>query len=175
MLESPWDFDFIGQRGPRCERQASRQLEQVAMKINTRVRYGLRAILRIAEGHGGPPVSISTISEEQGISGKYLEQVISPLRRSGLVISQKGVKGGYVLASEPGAITLWDVIQALDSHPHLVECVDDPATCSRVDCCVAHEVWKLLDTRMQEFWRGFTLGDLLAAAGGSDSTISLEA
>ena len=52
------------------------------MKINTRVRYGLRAILRIADGYGGPPVSISTISQEQGISGKYLEQVISPLRRA---------------------------------------------------------------------------------------------
>ncbi len=145
------------------------------MKVNTRVRYGLRAILRIAEGYGGPPVSISTISEEQGISGKYLEQVISPLRRSGLVISQKGVKGGYVLARDPGEITLWHVIQALDSHPHLVECVDDPATCSRLDGCVAHSVWKMLDARMQEFWKSFTLGELLHAATDDQSPISLEA
>ncbi len=145
------------------------------MKVNTRVRYGLRAILRIAEGYGGPPVSISTISEEQGISGKYLEQVISPLRRSGLVVSQKGVKGGYVLAREPGEITLWHVIQALDNHPHLVECVDDPSVCARLDGCVAHSVWKMLDSRMQEFWRGFTLGELLAAASDDDAPVSLEA
>jgi Rrf2 family protein len=145
------------------------------MKVNTKVRYGLRAMLRIAEGHGGPPVSISTISEEQGISGKYLEQVVSPLRRAGLVISQKGVKGGYVLARDPDQISLWEVIQALDSHPHLVECVDDPSGCRRLDGCVAHTVWKLLDERMQEFWRSFTLGGLLAAARDDRAPISLEA
>jgi len=145
------------------------------MKINTRVRYGLRAILRIAEGYGGPPISISTISEEQGISGKYLEQVISPLRRSGLVVSQKGVKGGYSLANKPEEITLWDVIQALDSHPHLVECVDDPNTCSQAETCVAHAVWSMLDSRLQDFWGGFTLGQLLAAAGDGTQPIHLEA
>jgi Rrf2 family protein len=142
--------------------------ERTAMKVNTRVRYGLRAILSIARGYGGPPVSISTISEEQEISGKYLEQVVSPLRRAGLVVSQKGVKGGYVLASGPEEITLWDVIRALDAHPHLVECVDDPASCQRADCCVSHDVWKLLDGRLQDFWRGFTLQDLLDEA--SDQT-----
>lgn len=131
------------------------------MKINTRVRYGLRAILRIAKGYGGPPVSIATISVEQGISGKYLEQVISPLRRSGLVVSQKGVKGGYTLARQPDQITLWHVIQALDSHPHLVECVDDPRNCAKTDNCVAHTVWKTLDGKLQEFWSGLTLGQML--------------
>jgi Rrf2 family protein len=145
------------------------------MKINTRVRYGLRAILRIADGYGGPPVSISTISQEQGISGKYLEQVISPLRRAGVVVSQKGVKGGYVLAKAPAEVTLWDVIQALDSHPHLVECVDNPAVCCRTESCVAHSVWKLLDSRMQDFWRSFTLADLLAAADSDSSPLSFEA
>jgi Rrf2 family protein len=131
------------------------------MKINTRVRYGLRAILRIAEGHGGPPVSIATIAEEQEISAKYLEQVIGPLRKAGLVTSQKGVKGGYTLADTPDRITLWQVITALDSHPHLVECVDDPSSCSRVDCCITYEVWKRLDQKLQEFWNSFTLAGLL--------------
>ena len=144
------------------------------MKINTRVRYGLRAILRIAEGHGGPPVSISTISDEQGISGKYLEQVISPLRRSGLLVSQKGVKGGYSLSREPDQITLWDVIQALDTHPHLVECVDDPRTCSKTDCCVAHTVWKMLDHRLQDFWKGFTLSHLMSLVENGEAPFSLE-
>ncbi len=144
------------------------------MKVNTRVRYGLRAILRVAEGYGGSPVSISTIAEEEEISGKYLEQVISPLRKSGLVTSQKGVKGGYALSRKPDDITLWDVIKALDSHPHLVECVDNPATCDRIDCCVAHEVWKLLDSRMQDFWRGFTLSDLLDATRDGSAPISLD-
>ena len=140
------------------------------MKLNTRVRYGLRAILRIAEGYGGPPISISTIAEEQSISSKYLEQVISPLRRRGLVVSQKGVKGGYSLAAEPEMITLWHVIEALDSHPHLVECVNEPASCSRADSCLAHDIWKRADLTLLEFWREHTLADLLqkTAERGSD-------
>ena len=144
------------------------------MKINTRVRYGLRAILRVAEGYGGPPVSIATIAEEQEISAKYLEQVIGPLRKAGLVKSQKGVKGGYSLAHEPGEITLWQVIAALDAHPHLVECVDDPSTCTRVDCCITHEIWKRLDLKLQEFWRGFTLADLLQESGENSSSFPCE-
>ncbi len=130
--------------------------------------------MRIAEGHGGPPVSIATIAEQQAISAKYLEQVIGPLRRAGLVVSQKGVKGGYRLARDPGDISLWEVIRALDSHPHLVECVEDPATCSRADCCLAHEVWKRLDLKLQEFWRGFTLADLLLESRDSASDFPCE-
>lgn len=144
------------------------------MKMNTRVRYGLRAILRIAESHGGPPVSIATIAEEQGISSKYLEQVIGPLRRRGLVVSQKGVKGGYSLADAPDAITLWDVIQALDSHPHLVECVDDPASCTRTEFCLAHKIWLRLDLKLQEFWRGRTLADLLQESDTGSSSFPCE-
>jgi Rrf2 family protein len=144
------------------------------MKINTRVRYGLRAILRIAEGYGGPPISISTISHEQGISGKYLEQVVSPMRRAGLVVSQKGVKGGYSLSRDPEEITLWHVIQSLDSHPHLVECVDDPRTCSKTDCCVAFTVWKMLDQRLQEFWSGFNLAQLMTMTDERARSIGLD-
>lgn len=135
------------------------------MKLNTRVRYGLRAILRIAESHGGPPVSIATIAAEQDMSPKYLEQVISPLRRSGLLVSRKGVLGGYSLGRDPDAITLWDVIRVLDGQPHLIECVANPGSCSRIDRCLAHTVWRRLDLNLQEFWRGRTLGDLLRESG----------
>ncbi len=132
------------------------------MKVNTRVRYGLRAILRIADAHEIGPVSIHVISETEGISGKYLEQVISPLRRAGLVTSYKGVKGGYTLSRAPQDVTLWDVICALDTHPDLVECVREPEICDRSPECVTHRVWCLLNERMQAFWRSFTLADLLA-------------
>ena len=132
------------------------------MKVNTRVRYGLRAILNIAEAYGQDPVSINVISRAEDISSKYLEQVISPLRRAELVVSQKGVKGGYSLARPPAEITLWDVIAALDNHPQLVDCVGHPEICERAPDCVTHRVWTLLDDRMKQFWRSFTLADLLA-------------
>ena len=133
------------------------------MKVNTKVRYGLRAILQIAEQYGGDPVPISAIAENQEISGKYLEQVVGSLRRANLIVSRKGVRGGYTLGRTPGDITLWDVISALDAHPAPVDCVPDPKSCDRASDCLTRSIWTLLDARLKEFWTGFTLADLVSA------------
>lgn len=132
------------------------------MKVNTKVRYGLRAILQIAEGYGKNPVPISAISESQEISGKYLEQVVGTLRKSGLIVSRKGVRGGYHLARSPEEINLWEIITALDSHTTLVDCVNDAGICDRSDDCLTRSIWTLLSVRMQEFWTSFKLSDLLS-------------
>ncbi|MCP4574516.1 MAG: Rrf2 family transcriptional regulator [bacterium] len=132
------------------------------MKINTRVRYGLRAILQVAAQYGKDPVPVSAISESQEISGKYLEQVVGALRRSGLVESRKGVRGGYSLSRAPEEVTLWDIISALDPHTSLVDCVLEPEVCDRSDSCLTRSIWTLLSQRMQEFWTSYTLADLIA-------------
>ncbi len=132
------------------------------MKINTKVRYGLRAILQIADNYGGAPVPVSAIAQSQEISGKYLEQVIGGLRRAELVESRKGVRGGYTLSRPPEEVTLWDIICALDPHTSLVECVLEPEVCDRADDCLTRSIWTLLSRRMQEFWSSFTLADLIA-------------
>jgi Rrf2 family protein len=139
------------------------------MKVNTRVRYGLRAILQIAQGYGGDPVPISAIAESQEISGKYLEQVVGTLRKSGLINSHKGVRGGYTLARDPAEINLWEIITALDAHTALVDCVDDPDACDRADACLTRTIWSLLSVKMREFWSGFTLADLVAVIEKSDA------
>ncbi len=130
------------------------------MKINTRVRYGLRAMLQIAGGYGGDPVPISTISASQEISRKYLEHVVGELRRSGLICSQRGVRGGYSLCRPPAEITLWEIITALDPQTALVDCVPDPGSCDRSDDCLTRTIWVLLSKRMENFWAGFNLADL---------------
>lgn len=132
------------------------------MKVNTKVRYGLRSILQIAENYGGDPVPISAISITQEISNKYLEQVIGALRRADLVVSRKGVRGGYTLARDPNEINLWEVISALDNQTVLVDCVLEPEVCDRADDCLTRSIWTLLSRRMQEFWASFTISDLLA-------------
>jgi Rrf2 family protein len=132
------------------------------MKVNTKVRYGLRAILQIAEHYGGEPVPISAIAESQEISGKYLEQVVGALRRSGLIVSRKGVRGGYTLGRSPADINLWDVISALDAHTAPVDCVTEPHTCDRSGDCLTRSIWTLLDARLKEFWTSFTLEDLVS-------------
>lgn len=133
------------------------------MKVNTRVRYGLRAIIQIAGEYGHEPVPISAIAENQEISGKYLEQVVGALRRANLIVSRKGVRGGYTLGRPPAEITLWDVISALDSHTAPVDCVADPQTCDRAGDCLTRSIWTLLDGRLKEFWTGFTLAELVDA------------
>jgi Rrf2 family protein len=130
------------------------------MKVNTRVRYGLRAMLQIAEAYGGEPVPISAIAESQEISGKYLEQVVGALRKAELITSRKGVKGGYLLSRPPADITLWDIILPLDPQTALVDCVTQPQCCERSDRCLTRDIWTLLSARMQEFWSGYTLEDL---------------
>lgn len=131
------------------------------MKVNTKVRYGLRAILQIAENYGGDPVPISAISESQEISGKYLEQVVGTLRKADLIHSRKGVRGGYTLARDPDTINLWEIITALDSHTTLVDCVMEPGVCDRSDDCMTRSIWTLLSARMEEFWSSFKLSDLI--------------
>ena len=131
------------------------------MKVNTKVRYGLRAILQIADSYGSEPVPISSISESQEISGKYLEQVVGTLRKAGLISSRKGVRGGYSLARAPEDMNLWEIITALDSHTSLVECVTNASVCDRSDDCLTRSIWTLLSARMREFWSSFTLADLL--------------
>ena len=131
------------------------------MKVNTKVRYGLRAILQIADGYGGEPVPISAISQSQEISGKYLEQVVGTLRKADLISSRKGVKGGYTLVHPPEETTLWQIISALDSHTTLVECVLEPDLCDRSGDCLTRSIWSLLSRRLQEFWSAFKLSDLL--------------
>lgn len=141
------------------------------MKVNTKVRYGLRSILQIAANYGGEPVPISAISESQDISGKYLEQVVGTLRKADLITSRKGVRGGYSLSRPPQEITLWDIISTLDTHTGLVECVDDPQSCERSGDCLTRSIWTLLSSRMKEFWSSFTLADLLKTveeSGGLD-------
>ena len=131
------------------------------MKVNTKVRYGLRAIVQIAGEYGNEPLPISAIAESQEISSKYLEQVVGSLRRAGLIVSRKGVRGGYTLGRPPAEITLWDVICALDSHTAPVDCVLEPETCGRADDCITRSIWTLLNLRLKEFWTSFTLEDLV--------------
>ncbi len=131
------------------------------MKITTKVRYGLRALLQIAESYDGNPVPLSTIADSQDISRKYLEQLVAAMRRAELIGSRKGVRGGYYLIKEPTDISLWDVFCTLEGSSPLVDCVPNPEICERADNCTTRSIWELLDQKLQEFWEGFTLQDLI--------------
>ena len=140
------------------------------MKISTKGRYGLRTLMDIAVHQANGPVNLHDIAERQGISSKYLWQIVNLLKTAGLVRGMRGPKGGYVLLRTPEAISLLDVIQILEGPISLVECVDDPTYCSRVRNCVAHSVWSEVSQAVREALARVSLAEILrrhVAAGDS--------
>ena len=86
------------------------------MKLSTRGRYGTRLMLELAKNYGKGPVNITEISKSQGISVKYLEQIIIPLKKAKLITSVRGPKRGHKLAKSPDKIVLWQILKQLESH-----------------------------------------------------------
>jgi Rrf2 family protein len=132
------------------------------MKISTKGRYGVRAMMDLAaNGNNGGPVLLSDIARRQAISGKYLEQIFSALHGAGLVNTVRGRKGGYRLTRPPGDIGLKDIITVLEGPCTLVDCVTDRTVCPRTERCATRDVWTLLGNKINEFLSGFTLADLV--------------
>lgn len=131
------------------------------MKLSTRTRYGIRAILELAEKDGNGPIRVKTIAQSQDISVKYLEQLMSILKSAGFVRSIRGSKGGYVLAKAPNQIKLSDVFDCLEGHITTVECVEDKDFCERTADCVARQVWAQVQQAITNVLQSITLQDLV--------------
>lgn len=134
------------------------------MKLSTRTRYGIRAILELAENEGSGPLQIKTIAHRQDISVKYLEQLMATLRSAGFVRSIRGSKGGYMLAKAPNQIKLSDVFDCLEGHVTTVECVEDKNYCERAADCIARQVWAQVQDAIKNVLQSITLQDLVDRA-----------
>ena len=118
------------------------------MKLSTKGRYGLRALIDLAQYSGGDtPVSITSISDRQAISERYLEQLMAKLKKAGLVRSVRGAGGGYILAKDIHEISVGDVLRALEGNLDPVECagLEPDGECKAADSCVTKYVWKRIN------------------------------
>ncbi len=140
------------------------------MKISTKGRYGLRTLMDISIHQANGPVNLNDIAERQGISSKYLWQIVNLLKTAGLVRGTRGPKGGYVLLRNPSEITMLDVIQILEGPISLVECVDDPDFCDRMESCVTHSVWEEISQAIRATLQKMTLAEILRRHAGADGT-----
>jgi len=131
------------------------------MKLSTRGRYGVRAMLELAMNAGKGPVPLRDLASRQEISAKYLEQLLIPLKSAGLVKSVRGARGGYLLAGSAENITLYDVVRSLEGPLAPVECVEDPEYCDRVGGCTVHLVWGEMGKMLVDFLTSITLTDLV--------------
>jgi len=143
-------------------------------QMSTRGRYGVRLMVALALNYGSGISLLREISLREGISGKYLGQIIIPLKAAGLVVSQRGSHGGYSLAKPPEDITIRDVVEAIEgriapapcageasSDP---ECVESPRACERATTCVVAGVWRKLQADIGGSLASFTLGGLARQA-----------
>jgi Rrf2 family transcriptional regulator, iron-sulfur cluster assembly transcription factor len=130
------------------------------MKVNTKIRYGLRTMLEIALCDENKGILQKEISKNQQISQKYLDQIISSLKASDLIISKSGKKSGYILKRPQSAIKIYDIYKAFEPELSIVHCVNRPVTCFITKLCVANEYWAGLNEVILNYLQGTTLEDI---------------
>ncbi|WKE64671.1 Fe-S cluster assembly transcriptional regulator IscR [Gallaecimonas kandeliae] len=131
------------------------------MRLTSKGRYAVTAMLDLALHAEGGPVSLADISERQGISLSYLEQLFSRLRRQGLVSSVRGPGGGYLLGKECAEISVGEVIIAVDESVDATRC-QGKADCQGGSQCLTHSLWSNLSNQISHFLEGISLADLVA-------------
>ena len=132
------------------------------MKISTKGRYALRLMIDLGENNTGTPISLRDVAKRQGISEKYLEQIISILNKAGYVRSIRGAQGGYLLRREPKEYTVGDILRLTEGSLAPVTCVEDEdMPCERQDNCVTVIVWKKINEAINNVVDSITLQDLV--------------
>lgn len=130
---------------------------RIVNRLNTTVRYAVRATLLLAQ-QTDRPLSIKSISESEGLSIKYLEQLFLKLRKAGLVKSVRGMHGGYFLARPPEKVTIGDVIRAVQADGiYAAPCTKRRGRCERQKECKATNYWNKLQKLLDDFFNNTTL------------------
>ena len=144
------------------------------MKLSSRTRYGMRAMLELAIEYGKEPLQIKTISDREDISNKYLEQLIAMLKSSGLVRSIRGPRGGYVLARPPAEINLKDIFTTLEGPLAPAECLEHPEFCPRCTDCITRQIWTEIHDAITKILESKTLQDLVDQVQESNKTANYQ-
>ena len=132
------------------------------MIVSTKGRYALRVMVSFAQRGGEEYIPLKEIAEEEGISQKYLESIMSTLSKAGFVDAVHGKGGGYRLNREPKDYTVGSILKLTEGSLNAVSCTTQgAAACSRTECCETKPMWDKLDKMIDEFFEGITLEDLL--------------
>ncbi len=141
------------------------------MKISTKGRYALRMITDIAARQDDGFISLKEISDRQGISKKYLEQIVPQLTKNGLLKTNRGNHGGYSLTKKAEEITVGDVLRAAEGSIATVSCLEyETNDCPRADKCATLFVWKGLNKVINEYLDGVTVADILEHSSGDSGS-----
>lgn len=132
------------------------------MKLSTKGRYGLKAMIDLAFHYKDSPIPLKVIAKRQQLSESYLEQLIATLRKAGLVNSIRGAQGGYMLSKPPDKITVGEIIHALEGSLAPIECVneDSKVSCEKVENCVSRIVWIKVRDSTRALLNSISLADI---------------
>jgi Rrf2 family iron-sulfur cluster assembly transcriptional regulator len=130
------------------------------MQLTTKGRYAVTAMLDLSMHGRDKPINLAEISERQGISVSYLEQLFSKLRRESLVSSVKGPGGGYRLSRDANDISVSEVIRAVDERMDVTSC-GGAGNCFQGKQCMTHQLWEDLSTQLRDFLEAISLGSLV--------------
>ncbi|TGY44432.1 Rrf2 family transcriptional regulator [Clostridium sartagoforme] len=129
------------------------------MKISTKGRYGLRALIDLAINMESENVSIKAISERQSISERYLEQIFSLLRKAGIILGRKGAQGGYILGKEPKDLTIIDILKVLEGDSIFIDINDKEE--NDLEAFINKNLWKDINLIIRDYFTSITLEDLV--------------
>lgn len=135
------------------------------MRASTRARYGLRALLYLAEQNPLEVISVRRIAEMENVSADYLEHLLHSIKKAGLVESIRGAAGGFRLARPTKEITLKDIFEALDERMDLVWCLGEGDNCPRSGECRSRPMWDRFGELVQKFLSDTTLADAVNSSG----------
>ncbi|HET8522086.1 MAG TPA: Rrf2 family transcriptional regulator [Thermomicrobiales bacterium] len=134
------------------------------MKVSTRGEYGVRAMVALARNYGEGPMSIAVMAKESSIPPAYLEQLIVPLRKAGLVESKRGVQGGYQLTRSPDRVVVGEIYRVMEGPVAPMDCVSEDLseqTCPLIDGCETRPVWLKVRDSIVQALDSMTLADLI--------------
>lgn len=133
------------------------------LKISTRSRYGMLAMVELGKQYRKEPLSVAVINRKQKIPKFYLEQLLLKLRRAGLIESIRGIKGGFALRRAPEQIRILDIIKAVEGPVSLVDCTGEKKDicCQKIEKCLTRPFWVELHQAVEKVLAGKTLRELM--------------
>lgn len=143
------------------------------MKLSTKARYGIRALLDLTRYSKNDPVPLKDIAQRQQLSLTYLEHLVKPLILAGIIKSTRGAKGGITLANPPSQIRLSEIFWLLEGTTSLVDCVDYPENCQRSDDCVTRDIWVEIKKAIDDVLDSITLEDLVERQKAKEQYVNM--
>lgn len=134
------------------------------MKLSARTRYATRILLDLAQhGDSDNPVTTTTLSEVSGISVQFIEQILKPLKKAGLVASVRGAAGGHMLTRDPESVSIGDIIRIMEGGIELTHCCQEEIAkeCPRTDRCLTRVVWLRASRALEKELDSISLKDLI--------------